>query len=484
MDKETVYDKSRLSSTVNHTLKMRANIRRVFWFFVLIFAALVWNIALFVAAEAEEAVSNPFNPRMAGAADVVRGSIYDASGTVLAHSIVSGSSLLRSYPHGRDFVHVVGFDGFGRSGVENNIALTRASSQVWQRVQSLLSEGSEPIRANNLVLTLDAELSQLAARHMNGRRGAVVVMEPSTGKILAMTSYPNHDPNAIAANWQELIADYSNAPLLNRASQGLYPPGSVFKITMAAAIHRHAHNHLEHYCNGEIFFDTPYGQVRIQCYNGLAHGLLDVSRAFALSCNTFFARAVMEYIGAENLRTVAQSMGFNTSLPFELGLGQSSFVLGEESPVAEIIQTAIGQGRTLVTPLHMAMLTSAVANGGIMMRPYVVDHALTASGREVSKVLPRAIGRVMDIDEAAFLSKIMTHATSEGTGAPAAIPGVSVASKTGTAEVDSGAEHGWFVAFAPAEQPEVVVAIILEHSGGPGAAMSITRSLMEHALGR
>jgi len=471
-----------LSETVNHALKMRRNIRHVFWLYFVMFALLVGNILYFVIVQAPNVVVNPFNHRVTATSDAIRGSILDSSGYILAYTDAAderGGAQARRYTLGREFVHIVGFDGFGRSGVEatQNLALITISAEILQRINNLLV--GEPLRGNSVVLTSDIELQRHVVSQLNRSRGAIVVMEPSTGKILAMASYPDFDPNAVAANWDRLITDTANTPLLNRASQGLYPPGSVFKIVTASAAYRYLDEFpvFVHQCQGEAFFDGR----RIQCYNATAHGAVDLARAFAVSCNTYFAKAAME-IGPERLAQTAERLGFNEPLGFELVSVASSYVMDDSADISEIIQTAIGQGRTLVTPLHMAMITSAVANSGVMMRPYVVDHGLSSTGREINKVLPRAIGRVFEISEAALLTDIMVEAVENGSASPVRIDGISIAAKTGTAQNPAGADHGWFVAFAPADNPQVAIAIVLEHSGGPRRAMQITRSIIQHVL--
>jgi len=471
-----VDDEKKFTDTVNHALKMRANIRHVFWLYFVMFAMLVGNIAHFVLIEAGAVVVNPFNHRVTGDSDALRGDILDSGGSLLAFTEPTEE---RVYTLDRDFVHIIGYDGFGRSGVESrhNLALTTISWEISQRANYLLT--GRPPRGNSVVLTADYRLQRLAVSELNRSRGAVVVMEPSTGKVLAMASYPDFDPNTLAADWSALIADDQNSPLLNRAAQGLYPPGSVFKILTAAAAYHHMEGYADftHECTGEAFFDG----IRIQCYNATAHGTVDLARAFAVSCNTYFATVAME-MGPESLAEIAERTWFNTGLDFELASVSSSFVMDGLAHTGEIIQTSIGQGRTLVTPLHMAMITSAVANGGIMMQPYVVDHALTSIGRVTGKNMPRALGRAFDISEAALLTDIMVEAVENGSAWPARIDGVSVAAKTGTAQNAAGDDHGWFVAFAPAENPQVAVAIVLEHSGGPRRAMQMTRNIIQHVL--
>jgi len=474
---DNMSSEKKLAETVNHTLKLRKNIRHVFWLYFVMFALLVGNIAYFVLAEAPAVVSNPFNHRMNAATDALRGYIIDSGGYALAHTLwcAEHGAGQREYTLGRDFVHIVGFDGFGRSGVEarHNHSLQSISAEILQRADNLLT--GAPKRGNSIVLTANADLQRLVVSELNRSRGAIVVMEPSTGKVLAMASYPDFDPNQLAENWSALIADSYNTPLLNRATQGLYPPGSVFKVITASAAYRYLEDYaaFTHDCAGEAFF----GGYRIQCYNATAHGTVDLARAFAVSCNTYFAAVAME-VGSERMADVAERAGFGAGLGFDLVAVTSSFVLNEGSGTSGIIQTAIGQGRTVVTPLHMAMITSAVANGGMMMRPYVVDHALTGIGRQTAKTMPRAAGRVFEISEAALLTEIMVQAVTDGSAHPVRIDGVAVAAKTGTAQNAAGDDHGWFVAFAPADSPRVAVAIVLEHSGGPRRAMQMTRNIL------
>ncbi|MCL2618371.1 MAG: penicillin-binding transpeptidase domain-containing protein, partial [Defluviitaleaceae bacterium] len=219
--KQTTSGDNNLADSVNHALNMRANIRRAFWMYFVLFALLVGNIAFFVTVQAPGLMHNPFNPRTRGETDALRGDILDSRGRVLAYSGVGAE---RAYPFGRDFVHIVGFDGFGRSGAEarHNLTLNAISGEIVQRVRNLAQ--GEPLRGNRLVLTVDADLQRLVVDQLGHSRGAVVVMEPSTGKLLAMASYPDFDPNDLAAEWNTLITDNANAPLLNRAAQGLYPP--------------------------------------------------------------------------------------------------------------------------------------------------------------------------------------------------------------------------------------------------------------------
>jgi peptidoglycan glycosyltransferase len=294
-----------------------------------------------------------------------------------------------------------------------------------------------------------------------------------------MASYPNFNPNTIEADWETLRTDDDASPLLNRATQGLYPPGSVFKMVTAAAAfsNLYGHDDFVFYCEGE----TTFGNKRIRCYNATAHGLVDANRAFAVSCNTYYAALIMA-MGAAPLIDRTESMFFNERYPFPLSFTASSFVMGEDADEMELIDTAIGQGRTLVTPLHMAMLTAAAANGGLMMEPYVVNSIQSHNGATLQRNLPRPLRRVFTTEEAVFLTEIMTETVRSGTGQFAAVPGVAVGGKTGTAETDSGAPHGWFIAFAPAEMPQIAIAIVLENAGSTRRAQAMASEAIEIVL--
>jgi peptidoglycan glycosyltransferase len=327
---------------------------------------------------------------------------------------------------------------------------------------------------------MDADLQHTARKLLNGKKGAIVVMEPSTGKILAMVSYPDFDPNELNNTWEQLNKDEENSPLINRAAQGLYPPGSIFKIiTSAAVLEKNADwKDFNYNCTGEDIFDSNV----IRCYNSKAHGEVDLESAFYLSCNTGFATLGIE-AGGERLGKVADRLLFNRNLPYVLEYSKSQFRITKDSKINEIVETAIGQGKTLVSPLHMAMITSAIANGGILMQPYIIDHIETNYGRIKDKRIPQSYGILFEPEIASQLSKMMIEVVEKGTGTQAQISNVSVSGKTGTAQNASGEDHAWFVGFAPAEKPKAVVSVIIENGGSGGqVAGPIARKLLQKVL--
>ncbi len=462
---------------------MKKNMKRVFYFYSLLFLLLIFHILKFALYDSGDVVINSYNPRLSAVdKNIKRGAILDSNGIVLTDSVVSGSAVERRYSYPREFCHIIGYMPKGKAGIESkyNFTLQKPDNEIYQRLVNIFSDDT-PIQGNNIYLTIDSDLQKYVYKKLGVSKGSVVVMEPSTGKILSMVSYPNFNPAEIESNWDELKNDTDNSPLINRASQGLYPPGSTFKIiTAGAEIETNPNWKLKTYtCKGE----NLYGHKIIHCFNSAKHGSIDTSKALSVSCNTFFATVGTE-IGGENLNIYAEKALFNNPYDFPLEYNKSSFSLSGDSTESELVETSIGQGKTLVTPLHMAMITSSVANGGIMMRPYIIDHVESYSGNEIEKTYPSRQTQVFSSDTAYELKTMMESVVTSGTATEAKIKGISVAGKTGTAENASGNDHAWFVAFAPADNPKVVVAVILENAGSGSKAVPITRDIIKYVLER
>ena len=284
-----------------------------------------------------------------------------------------------------------------------------------------------------MVTTLDANLQQTAYQALGENKGAVVVMEASTGKILVLLSKPSYDPNQIGEVWQLLNADEENSPMLNRVTQGAYAPGSTFKVVTALEYMReHAdYANYTYDCAGEItLYDTT-----IHCFDSTVHGFEDLRSSLANSCNASFANIGLS-LNRASYRQTAEDLLFNKKLPCMLEYSRSSFAVNETTGDAEMMMTAMGQGNTLVSPYHMALITAAVANGGILMEPYLVE-------------------------------KVTSHA-----------------GKTGTAEysmVDGEKTHSWYMGFTNVENPELVISVIVEgYDGNDGAkAVPIAKQVLD-----
>lgn len=460
--------------------KIKKNIRKVFWLYFLLLFILQVYLANFILVDSKDIITNANNPRLSNLdKSIKRGDILDDKGTVLAKSIKTKDGYIREYPEAESFVHVIGNSKLQKSGIESkyNFQLQKLNNEILNRLDAIMF--NKELLGNSVVTTINTELQNFAYKKLSDKKGAIVAIEPSTGKILAMVSYPNYNPNTISENWEVLSKDEKNSPLINRATQGLYPPGSVFKIISAATIMRNIENYkdYEHECTGEITIDGS----TIKCYNNTSHGKVNLDKAIAVSCNTYFA-AMSEKIKGEEFAKIANDLYFNNTYGLKLDYSKSSFVLDDLSSLNEKMQTSIGQGKTLMTPLHIGMITSAIANAGIMMEPYIVDHIKTPNGKEIETHIPRKLSSVFTSDESAQITKMMMDVVTYGTAKESVIKGVEVAGKTGTAQNNKKLDHGLYTVFAPAEKPEIVVVVVLENIGSSSKAVPIGRDIVKFYL--
>ncbi len=452
---------------------------------MILFIALMGYLVYFTIARADTFVNSPYNQRQdAFAQRVVRGNITDRNGNVLATTnVAEDGTETRSYPYGSLFSHVVGYSDtdLGKTGLESveNFELLTSNAFFLEKIQNEFNGAKN--RGDTVVTTLDAGLQQAACDALGGYKGAVVVMEADTGKILAMVSKPDFDPNTLADNWDYLNSDEENSPLLNRATNGSYAPGSVFKIVTALAYMRQNPDYQSYTydCSGYIDVDN----VRINCFDQTVHGYEDLRSSFANSCNASFANIGLE-LDVGGYRDTAEDLLFNSGLPGVLDYTKSSFALTENSGTAEIMMTAMGQGNTTVSPYHMALITQAIANGGTLMEPYLVDYVTNYTGTEVRRNVPQSYARLMTSDEAAQLKEYMAAVVSEGTGYVLNGRSYTVAGKTGTAEysmVDGERTHSWFTGFTNVDNPELVISVITEGSDGSagGKAVSIAGTILD-----
>ena len=299
-------------------------------------------------------------------------------------------------------------------------------------------------------------------------RGAVIVTEVSTGKVLAMVSHPDFDPNEIQEIWDSLVENDSSTVLLNRATQGLYPPGSTFKIVTALEYIRENPASYDQYtfnCPG--YFKA--GDNRINCYHGANHGHVDFFRAFAKSCNSSFADIGMG-LDRDAFADTLEELLFGKELPIPLSYAKSNIDVSADTPDGSMMQISIGQGTTQITPMHLNMITCAIANDGILMKPYIIDRVENDEGEIVKSFKPGAYGRLMSEEEAAALVRLMTEVVESGTATKLSGLTYTAAGKTGSAEYSNvkGESHAWFTGFAPAENPEICVTIIMEGAGSGG----------------
>jgi len=411
---------------------------------------------------------------------IARGRILDRKGRVLAETVADEEGAARRrYPH-PSAAHVVGYQAwrygagalssYGSAGAEGayDVAL-RGDLGLGLRGMAAARVLHRPQAGHDLRLTLDADLQDLAAEALGDREGAIVVLDVQDGAVLAMTSRPTFDPAAMDLSPPD--PDDPRAPLLNRATQGLYPPGSVFKVvTLAAALDEGRVRLADRLEDGDR--SERLAGLDVSCGNN-PPGVVSFSleQAFGWSCNLTFARLGLA-LGTETWSRHAAAFGIGEAPPFPLPDQAGSLGTDEAPRDAELVGAAFGQGRLLVTPLHMALVAAAVAGDGSLPKPYLLADVPGVSWRRIADD-QGTWRRAMRPGTAASLRQAMAWAAAEGWARPAVdAAGVDLGGKTGTAQLDGEqAPHAWFIGFAPLSRPRVAVAVLVAH-GGEGAAVA------------
>ena len=434
----------------------------------------------------QELINNSYNGRQEiFAAQNTRGSIFAAGGQVLAETQTDADgNERRVYPYDNLFAHAVGYATNGRFGVEAaaNYYLINSNAKLSDKVASDVAGSKYP--GDSVVTTLDVGLQEVAAKSLGVYKGAIIVSEPSTGRILAMVSKPDFNPNEIDTLWDGLIQDKESTVLLNRVTQGLYPPGSTFKIVTALEYIREnpdSYGQYSYQCNGRY----SSGQDTINCYHGSVHGHEDFTRSFAKSCNASFANIGMTLDRTRWGQTL-DGLLFNQELPVSFAYNKSKLVVNADTSDSDILQASIGQGTTQITPLHLNMITCAIANGGTVMKPYLVDHVKNNEGTVIKQFSPDSYKELLTQTEAAVLTELMTAVVESGTGTKLAGLTYTAAGKTGSAEFNNVKtdSHAWFTGFAPAQEPEGCVTIIIEGAGSGGDyAVPIAKRIFDEYFG-
>ena len=455
----------------------------VTYFFLAIFIGMIAYFVYYQAVKSEEFISSSYNKRQdLFAQKVVRGDILSSEGYVLATTNTDAQgNESRYYPYANMFSHIVGYATNGKSGIESfaNLNLLRSHTFFLEKAVNELQ--GEKSKGDNVVTTLNFDLQVTAYDALGNYDGAVIVLEPSTGKILCMVSKPDFDPNNIAEEWETLTAEENESSvLLNRATQGLYPPGSTFKILTTLAYIRQNPDYENYTYTCESRFATE--DIVIRCANNKTHGQLDLKDSFAESCNSSFASLGLS-LDMEEFSEMCNDMLFNEALPTKFESSKSRFSLGTDASTDDIVQTSIGQGKTLVTPLHMALLTAGIANNGVVMTPYVIDHTENYEGTVVKSFEPKEYKTIMTEEEAAILQEYMQAVVEYGTAEALSGAGYMAAGKTGSAEfsTDKDASHAWFVGYAHQEGKEdIAIAVIVENSGlGSKYAVPIAKKVFD-----
>ncbi len=431
--------------------------------------------------EAEKHYFNDYNRRIKALEEtMLKGKILAGDGTVLAHSMQGADgTIYRLYPHGEKTAFITGQMEMGRTGLEDSWreTLYEEDYNVFQKIMKQAK--NEPLEGNRIVTTIDMELQNAAWEALSGYQGTIGVMELSSGKILAMASSPGYDPNEISSVWESLNQS-ENAPLLNRFTGGLYPPGSTFKlVTTLAYLKEHVPSEFQYVCTGT----ARVNNTTVHCYKEKAHGTQTLEEAFANSCNTAYA-VMGEQISVETYRKTAEELGFEVQLDGTLKYKKSAFPLTEASSAATRVQTSFGQGETLMTPFHNLLLAASIAGKGTVKLPYLVEKVETQDGE--LKTWYGTYGEIafMTEENSAVLDSLMKAASVEKF-AGLSEKGIKVAGKTGSAEYSKEKPaHAWYIGYAPADDPQIAFCVLLESCGtGSVHAVPAAEKLLQAYFG-
>jgi peptidoglycan glycosyltransferase len=472
---------------------------RLYGLVVLLFALLIAFTSRWTIFEASSLRGNPLNKRgLLEQEHIARGRILAANSTVLARSVRGAEGIYqRRYPQGENFANVLGFSyidpPLGQTGLERyrNAAL---NGQTGTNLQAILDQlqGKRP-RGDEVLTTLDPKAQQTAITALGEHHGAVVALDPRNGAVKVMASTPSFDPNRlrVPGAYEKLTKDTQGRPLVNRAVQFGYAPGSTFKVVTATAAIDTGQFTPRSTLSGRndlLVSGVPLGNDDDESF-----GQITLTEALTKSVNTVWAQ-VAEKLGKRTMARYMSRFGFDRKPELDYPaeeMSASGEYLGERilsptSPRVDVGRMGIGQDKLAVVPLQMAEVAAAVANHGRLMVPHLTERIVDSDGRTVQRISPRTQSVVMKRSTAADVTGMMEAVVTEGTGTAAQIPGVQVAGKTGTAETQIGTaiNNVWFIAFAPATDPRVAIAVTLEHVPGQGASFAapVAREVMEVLL--
>jgi peptidoglycan glycosyltransferase len=483
---------------------VNAQIRRVGVGLLIAFMAVFVQLNYVQIFAAERIANHPANVRgLLREYSIKRGDILTVDDKVIATSVATKDNLkyLRTYPGGELYGHVTGFYSivFGTRGIEaayNDQLLGEGGVISMQDVEdSFLGSGEQ---GDDVKTTIDSRLQKTARDALGSQIGAVVALDPGSGEVRAMWSNPSydpsgfasHDPKAERAHARSLHPRSQESPLVNGATQRGFPPGSTFKVVTAAAALESGRYRLSSSFPDPVALELPLTDETLQnftrttCTGG---GRIDLFTALVVSCDTTFG--ILGLAVPDEIRGLADRLGFNHEIPFDVRAEPSLFptIPDDREPLRAF--AGIGQGDVVATPLQMALVAATVAEGGVVPRPRLVREVIDSSGGIVDSYSPESLGRAMSESTAAEITRMMVEvvASPDGTGGNAAIPGVAVAGKTGTAQSAAGAApHAWFICFAPANNPQLAVAVLVRNGGSFGAeatggvvAAPIAKALLE-----
>ena len=486
------------------------SIKQVMVVFLFCFVALISYIAYFQVFSAPNISEGQGNQRLwAKRNEVLRGTIYDRNNNPLTTSArVDALTQKRTYVNGDLYVHALGYvdPRYGLTGLEENYDSELTSyNKITNNILNLSKDFSkEKLKelfrnrkedevkiGNGVVTTLDTTLQKIAYEALGTNKGAVVALNPKTGEVLAMVSKPTYNPNDLESSMKAANAGKAeNSPLINRATSGLYPPGSTFKtVTLTSALDNITGITSRTFQDdGKIVFNAKQS---LSNANSAVYGTLDLKEAFKVSSNVVFGTIAME-LGNDKLKTTAEKYGFNNTISSEgFSITKSQFPTLKPAEVGSIAQTGIGQSSILATPMQMALISSTIANNGKMMEPTLVSKVIDKDGNVVKVIDSKVYKQVLSTTNAATIKDYMKNLVdSKVNSSWTYFQGTDAAGKTGTADYvlpngENATPHSWFIGFAPADNPKIAVAVIVENGGyGSVAAAQVAGRLIQLSINK
>ena len=482
---------------------MQPQIRRVALGLVALFVAVFVQLNYVQIFAAERIARNPANIlNLIRQYSIKRGTILTRDGEVMAVSKATHDKLKyqRVYPNGELYGHLTGYVSvaagarFGLEATYDDQLLGHSNVLSMQDIEDNLFGGGR--QGDDLQTTIDSRLQEAARTSLGDERGAIVALDPRSGEVRALWSNPSYDPSPLSVHdagdaqkaYEALDPTSPTSPLIDLATKRTYPPGSTFKVvTVSAALESGRYT-------PQSTFDDPAELELPLTDNTLmnfSHGTcagggeIALFEALTVSCDTTFAELGLKI--PDEVMSTAEAMGFNEEIPFDVPDQASTFpnIPDDQAPLRAY--AAIGQGDTSATPLQMALVAATIANDGVVPRPRLVHEVIDPSGGIVDRFSPSDLGRAISLQTAEQTTQMMESVVEEGTGTAARIEGVKVAGKTGTAQTSEGQNpHTWFICFAPADDPRIAVAVIVEHGGsfgseatGGAVAAPIARQILE-----
>ncbi|RVU54929.1 peptidoglycan D,D-transpeptidase FtsI family protein [Anaerosphaera multitolerans] len=443
-------------------LKENKKILILLVFLIVLFMSLVVYLSYFTIFKASAIVDHSANRRgILQEQSIRRGTIYDRNNEVIAYSEGEKGNYQRHYSYPTIYTHSLGYYSrvHGKSGIESRFdkyLSGREGNKTIKAIKAFFNKDIDPNVGDSVKMTTDTNITQKSRDILDdfGGEGAIVVMNPKTGEVISLVSYPDFNLQNIDADF-DALREQNKGSFFNRATQSSFAPGSIFKIITSAAILESGVDQNYHDTGEESFG----GGLPIRNAQQKAYGYINLNSAFTYSVNTYFANKAVE-MGNEKLGEVSEKFMFNKDISFDLNVKPSKFNY-QEAENRSLAEAAIGENQT-TTPLHMCMMASAIANGGNMMKPYLVSDVISTDGSSVIKVEPEVLSEAVSPENAEIIKNMMISAVNKGSAKAASVRGTQVAGKTGTSQSSSTMNTTWFVGFAPADNPQVCVAIVVK----------------------